>query len=80
MERERNGMEFNGAVPGGEAEERSDEGSPPGTGAPPPDPEVVAKPTRRHFTAEYRGRIVQEAERCAGPGEVGRLIEIARAC
>ncbi len=39
-----------------------------------PDPEVVAKPTRRRFTAEYRLRIVEEAERCTRPGEVGRLL------
>ena len=39
-----------------------------------PDPEVVAKPTRRQFTAEYRLRIVEEADRCTRPGEVGRLL------
>jgi transposase len=47
-----------------------------GAGAPPapPDPEVVAKPKRRRFTAEYRLRILEEAERCTAPGEVGRLL------
>ena len=39
-----------------------------------PDPEVVAKPTRRQFTAEYRLRIIEEADRCTRPGEVGRLL------
>ena len=39
-----------------------------------PDPEVVAKPTRRRFAAEYRLRIVEEADRCTRPGEVGRLL------
>ena len=39
-----------------------------------PDPEVVAKPTRRQFTAEYRLRIVEEADRCTRPGEVGRML------
>ncbi len=39
-----------------------------------PDPEVVAKPKRRRFTAEYRLRVLEEAERCAAPGEVGRLL------
>ncbi len=39
-----------------------------------PDPEVVAKPKRRRFTAEYRLRILEEADRCAGDGEVGRLL------
>ena len=38
------------------------------------DPEVVAKPKRRQFTAEYRLRILEEAERCTQPGEVGRLL------
>ena len=49
---------------------------PPGPGAqgPTPDPEVVAKPKRRQFTAQYRLRILEEAERCAQPGEVGRLL------
>ena len=57
-------------------EERSDETPKAGTGQArqAPDPEVVAKPTRRQFTAEYRLRIVEEAERCTRPGEVGRLL------
>ena len=41
---------------------------------PTPDPEVVAKPKRRQFTAEYRLRILEEADRCTQPGEVGRLL------
>lgn len=57
-------------------EERSDETPRAGGGtrSMPPDPEVVAKPTRRQFTAEYRLRILEEAERCTQPGEVGRLL------
>ena len=39
-----------------------------------PDPEVVAKAARRHFTAEYKRRILQEAEACTLPGEVGALL------
>lgn len=35
-------------------------------------PEVVAKATRRQFTDEYRLRIVEEADRCTRPVEVGR--------
>ena len=35
---------------------------------PAPDPEVVAKPKRRQFTAEYRLRILEEADRCMPPG------------
>ena len=35
--------------------------------------EVVARPTRRRFSASYKLRILQEAEHCA-PGEVGALL------
>ena len=44
-------------------EERSDETprAEVGQDRPAPDPEVVAKPTRRQFTGEYRLRIVEEA-------------------
>jgi transposase-like protein len=57
-------------------EERSDEAASERAGAPPvwPDPEVVAKPKRRRFTAEYRLRVLEEAERCREPGDVGRLL------
>ena len=34
----------------------------------------MAKPKRRQFSAQYRLRILEEAERCARPGEVGRLL------
>jgi transposase-like protein len=61
------------------AKERSDEARKAEVGAPAdqptiPDPEVVAIPTRRRFTAEYRLRILDEADRCTGPGDVGRLL------
>lgn len=39
-----------------------------------PDPEVVVKPRRRQFTAEYKRRILQEVEACTDPGEVGALL------
>ena len=39
-----------------------------------PDPEVPAKAQRRKFTAEYKLRIVREAERCKQPGEIGALL------
>lgn len=45
-----------------------------GNGAVPPDPEVVEKPKRRKFTAEYKRRIVAEAEACTKPGEIGALL------
>jgi transposase-like protein len=39
-----------------------------------PDPEVAEKPKRRRFSAEYRLRIVREAEACKEPGEIGALL------
>lgn len=36
--------------------------------------EVVAKAQRRRFTAAYKRRVLQEAERCTKPGEVGALL------
>ncbi len=39
-----------------------------------PDPEVVPKAKRRTFTAEYKLRIVQEAEACTEPGQIGALL------
>lgn len=39
-----------------------------------PDPEVVERPVRRTFTAEFKRRVVEEAEACRQPGEVGALL------
>jgi transposase-like protein len=39
-----------------------------------PDPEVVARPKRRRFTAEYKLRILKEADACRAPGEIGALL------
>jgi len=36
--------------------------------------EVSSRPQRRRFTAEYRRRIVKEAEACAEVGQVGALL------
>ena len=41
--------------------------------APEATSEVIARPVRRRFTAEYKLRILQEADRCA-PGELGALL------
>ena len=38
------------------------------------DPEVVARPTRRRFTAEYKAGIVREADASTKPGEIGALL------
>jgi transposase-like protein len=39
-----------------------------------PDPEVVPRPKRRQFTAEYKLRILKEADGCTKPGEIGALL------
>ena len=39
-----------------------------------PDPEVPARAKRRRFTARYKLRILEEAEACRAPGEVGALL------
>ncbi len=55
------------------AEERSDEAGS-AAAVPAPDPEVEAKPRRRKFTAAYRLRILEEADSCQNPGEIGQLL------
>ena len=54
--------------------------SPQGTASPrpavlvPPDPEVVATPTRRRFTAEDKLRILKLADACTVVGSLGALL------
>jgi len=38
------------------------------------DPEVKAKPERRKFTAEYKRRILEEADACTEAGQIGALL------
>ncbi len=62
---ERSETERSEGAPGGAAA-----GQPPA----PPDPEVLEKARRRQFTAEYKLRIVQEADAAREPGEIGALL------
>ena len=39
-----------------------------------PDPELVEQAKRRSFTAEYKAKILAEADACSRPGEVGELL------
>jgi transposase len=39
-----------------------------------PDPELVEQAKRRSLTAEYKARILAEADACTRPGEVGELL------
>lgn len=38
------------------------------------DPEVLEKPVRRKFTAEYKRRILEEADACREQGQLGALM------
>lgn len=38
------------------------------------DVQVAAKPRRRTYTAEYKRRILKEADACTAPGAVGALL------
>ena len=42
--------------------------------APPPDPEVLEKARRRQFSAEYKLRILEEADACSQPGDIAALL------
>lgn len=39
-----------------------------------PDPEVPAKARRRRYSAAYKRRILEEADQCSAPGEIGALL------
>ena len=39
-----------------------------------PDPELVEGAQRRRFTAEYKLRVLRDADRCSVPGEIGALL------
>ena len=38
------------------------------------DVQVAAKPRRRTYTAEYKRRILKEADACSAPGAIGALL------
>jgi transposase len=40
----------------------------------PPDPEVLERAHRRQFTASYKLRILEEADRCVVSGQLGTLL------
>lgn len=70
-------MTRNGAA-GREAEravgERSEAAGGRGASAGVPDPELVERAQRRRFSAEYKLRILREADGCSRPGAVGALL------
>lgn len=40
----------------------------------PPDPQVIPKAERRRFSAEYKQRILAEADACTERGQIGALL------
>ena len=60
----------------GRGERVADSGRSGGTAieAPRPDPEVSEKAKRRHFSAEYKLRVLEEADACGEPGDIGALL------
>jgi len=40
----------------------------------PPNPDVLERPRRRQFTANYKLRILEDADRCAVSGQLGILL------
>lgn len=46
----------------------------PGETKPLPDPEVLAKARRRQFTADYKRRILAEADSTQEPGAIGAML------
>jgi len=70
-------------APGRERSESPGSGGEPGTGAAAPaggpvlvvaDPEVPEKARRRRFTAEYKLRVLEQADACTEPGKIGELL------
>ncbi|RJQ77162.1 MAG: hypothetical protein C4519_13895 [Desulfobacteraceae bacterium] len=58
---------------------RATEGGTPGGGreglnAVPPDPEVPAQKRRRKLSVQYKLQILQQADKCTNPGEMGALL------
>ena len=77
MDAERNGMismETEGVTPCRSSLRSSRPGVTVAAPPPAPDPEVAAKATRRRFTAAYKLSIVERADACESPGEVGELL------
>jgi len=63
-----------GVPPATTAAAAAPEGLGAGNGKPTPDPAVSEKPVRRRFLAEYKIRVLREADRCTQPGQLGALL------
>lgn len=45
-----------------------------GSHGPSPDPELIERPRRRTFTAQYKLKVLREADACSKAGEIGALL------
>lgn len=46
----------------------------PARSEPVPDPEVVERPLRRRFTAEFKRQVLAELDSCSASGDIGALL------
>ena len=79
--RDSNTMVEQGVFDGGTEGARRATGVPPSSGGaaealimPPPDPEVPEKQARRKFTAKYKLQVLEEADACTEPGQLGAFL------
>ena len=61
-------------LPRSEMTDRPKNGHQPLTSSGLPDTQVLMRPTRRSFTADYKRRIIKEADACTRHGELGELL------
>ncbi len=66
--------EFARRVPQGAVGDRRESAGAPSSSRGVPDPELAERPRRRRFTAEYKLRILREAEACTRKGEIGAML------
>ncbi len=58
---------------GAGGDRRESEGAPPSSRGV-PDPELAERPRRRRFSAQYKLRVLREAEACTRKGEIGAML------
>jgi len=56
------------------AAEHPTDGAPAGVTTTRPDPQVLERPVRRTFGRDYKLRILEEADACTQPGQLGSLL------
>ena len=61
-------------VPQGAVGDRRESAGAPSSREVMPDPELAERPRRRRFTAEYKLRVLREAEGCSRKGEIGAML------